>query len=84
MWIEKDIVAMLPESLKKLYDDFCILKPGKYGAPASFNDMTSAWYLNHSKHPNMAADGDYRFYALRDIKSGEELTVDYDTYSGCP
>src|ERR1700758_2747633 len=25
--------------------------------------------------PSVAADNDYRFYALRDIKKGEELTV---------
>jgi SET domain-containing protein len=43
--------------------------------------LTPAWYLNHSKKPNMAADENYDFYSLRRIKNGEELTVDYDTYA---
>ena len=37
--------------------------------------------LNHSNNPNLAADDDYKFYAIRNIKLGEELTVDYTTYS---
>jgi SET domain-containing protein len=40
--------------------------------------------LNDSRKANVAADKDYRFYALRDIKAGEELTSDYRTYSNQP
>jgi SET domain-containing protein len=29
----------------------------------------------------MAADKNYDFYSIRRIKKGEELTVDYETYS---
>ena len=43
--------------------------------------MTLSWYLNTSKSPNVAADEDFRFRAIRDIGVGEELTTDYDTYS---
>ena len=43
--------------------------------------MTSAWYLNHSKNPNVEADDECRFFAKEDIPEEDELTVDYDTYN---
>jgi hypothetical protein len=32
----------------------------------------------------MAADKDYRFYAIKNIRAGEELTIDYRSYSELP
>jgi SET domain-containing protein len=83
---EKDIeLSSLPQPVQKLYKDFCIILPDgnskKYGCPDSFNNMPISWYLNESKDPNVACDEDYDFYAIRDIKAEEELTVDYSTYS---
>ncbi len=80
-WVEKKKVKRLPNEIKKLYEDFCIIRGDLYGCPKNFNQLTPAWYLNHSKNPNVACDKGYSFYALRDIKKGEELTVDYKTYS---
>ena len=79
-WVDK---AELPDSaaLRRLYDDFCIRKGSAYGCPRSLNELTVAWYLNHSDLPNVRCDATYRFFALRDIEDGEELTVDYTTYS---
>lgn len=85
VWVEKDKLKGLPKEIKKLYDDFCVVidKKGKklYGCPVNFNQMTVSWYLNHSEKPNVGCDKEYVFYALRDIKKGEELTVNYNTYS---
>jgi len=83
-WIDKVAAEGLPKALKDFYDDFAIIKKGKYGCPKSFNALTTSWYLNHSDQPNLAADREYRFYALREINTGEELTVDYNTYSEQP
>jgi len=83
-WIDKRSIQNLPKEIRKLYDDFCVIKGGSYGCPESFDKLTPSWYLNNSESPNVAADEDYRFYALRDIKAGEELTVDYRTYSDEP
>jgi SET domain-containing protein len=80
-WVDKKKIKGLPNEIKKLYEDFCIIKGGRYGCPSNFNLLTPAWYLNHSKKPNVACDKEYEFYTLRDIKRGEELTVDYATYS---
>jgi hypothetical protein len=74
-------VANLPAYQSQLYKDFAILENDTWVCPKSFNDMTIAWYINHSKTPNVVMDGDYIFWSAKDIKAGEELTVDYATYS---
>jgi uncharacterized protein len=84
VWVDKKNVETLPKALKDVYEDFAVIKGDKYGCPESFDKLTTSWYLNHSDQPNVAADDDYKFYALRDIKTGEELTVDYRTYSERP
>ncbi len=48
------------------------------GSPRS----NTARYINHSCNPNTEAeisDGKILIIAVRDIKKGEELTIDYDT-----
>jgi len=38
-------------------------------------------FLNHSKNPNLTTSKDAdEFFATRDIREGEELTVDYDIF----
>jgi SET domain-containing protein len=70
----------LPNTLKKLVVDMCPEEEGKFWCPPfSLNEIGIAWYLNHSKTPNMTErDGD--FYTARAIAEGEELTVDYELY----
>jgi hypothetical protein len=84
-WIlEKDRPTGSPE-LRKLYEDFAVVRAGRYGCPPSFNRLTMAWFLNEPKtgdRPNVGCDAQsYDFFALRNIKTGEELTVDYSKYS---
>jgi len=47
-----------------------------------------SWYLNEplkSKEPNVGCDPETDdFFAMRDVRLGEELTVDCDTYSEEP
>jgi SET domain-containing protein len=84
IWIAKQDIKQIPKAVRELYEDFCIIKGGRYGCPKSFDTLTPAWYLNHSENPNVAADSNTRFYALRNIRKGEELTVDYRAYSEMP
>ena len=79
---EIDPIMIAPPSpeMKKLYDDFCPMKDGKYLCPSNFNKLPISWYLNHSNSPNANCDENYEFYANRDIKIGEEITVNYNTY----
>ncbi len=74
-------IAEIPEPLRRLYQDFCPKENGKYQCPASLNRLTPSWFLNHSSQPNVAADKELRFYALRNISAAEELTSDYSAYS---
>lgn len=77
------LVEELPARLRQLYEDFCVPAGGAYFAPASFNQLTIAWYLNHGEKPNVACTQDEGFITLRDIAEGEELLIDYRTfYSG--
>jgi hypothetical protein len=86
LWIKKsdfDSAKMEPEQ-RKLYKDFCIFKNGMIGVPKNFNSITPGWFINEpgpNMESNVYADKDYNFFALRDIKQGEELYVKYETFS---
>jgi hypothetical protein len=79
--VSADDVDGYPAEVRRLYEDFCVRKGETYQCPSSFNRLTPSWFLNMSKNPNMAADLSLKFYAIRDIEVGEELTADYDAYS---
>ena len=68
VWIDKIKVKNIDPELQKLYDYFCVLRKGKYLCPKNFNMLSVGWYLNHSSKK-------------ANIKKGEELFVDYTTYS---
>jgi len=80
-WIKKEDISELDPEVQEMYKHFAVEKDGMLGAPKHFNQMTPAWYINHSYNPNCGCDKNYDFYTLRDIKKGEELTVDYSSYS---
>jgi FRG domain len=82
-WMDK---GALPKSgpLRKLYDEFAIIKGDLYGCPTSFNRLTPAWFMKDSKKPNTRIDENYDFYTLREIAPGEELTVNFVTFSDNP
>jgi SET domain-containing protein len=49
-------------------------KPLGWHCPKDFHRMSVGWYTNHSKRPNVETR---TWKALRDIKKGEEITIDY-------
>jgi SET domain-containing protein len=81
VWVNKEDIENTETEIKALYDDFCIIKDNKFGCPKNFNVLTVGWYLNSSNDPNLEIHEDDNFYAIRDIKKGEELTSNYDSYS---
>lgn len=89
LWVEANRLPK-DKQLRQLYDDFAVVKNGKharpkrYGCPTHFQRLTMSWYLNEPKpgeKPNVRCDENYEFIALRNIRNGEELTVDSTTYS---
>ncbi|HPT24832.1 MAG TPA: SET domain-containing protein [Bryobacteraceae bacterium] len=74
------LVDSLPAPIRQIYQDFCVPAGGNYYAPASFNQLTIAWYLNHSDKPNVACTHDEGFISLRQIAPSEELTLDYHSF----
>ena len=87
VWIDKDKYDNLDDDeLKRIYKDFCVYKRNKLKlmCPDNFDNLTPSWYINDSKdNPNVKCieNEDYNFITIRKIKKGEELLVDYDTYS---
>ncbi len=80
-WIKLSFkeVEQLPEHSRNLIETYCLYDDENYFVPDyGFKLMDLVLYLNHSAEPNVASvnEGEY-FEALRDIKIGEELLVDY-------
>jgi len=79
-WLSRAAVRKMPRNIRALYEDFGMVWRDKIGVPPSLNMLSVGWYVNHSATPNVAAGDDGRFRALRRIRSGEELTADYQTF----
>ncbi len=88
LWLNKSSLKGTSKEIRKLYDDFAVFESGRFGCPPSLNRLTMSWYLNQplkGTKPNVGCDPEtYDFFAMRDIIPGEELTVNYDTYSEEP
>jgi hypothetical protein len=81
VWVHVTRIRRLPVELRRLYTDFGMAWGQRIGVPRTLNMLSVGWYLNHSARPNTRCDEDGRFYALRRIRKGEELTADYRTFS---
>lgn len=62
---------------------FCADRGETMICPPDFGYMPVGWHLNHSSTPNAVHKGwkkkeGYDFFAIRDIKDGEEITIDYN------
>lgn len=80
-WIKISIkeVEALPTHSRNLIETYCLYDEENYFVPDyGFKLMDLVLYLNHSDKPNIASVNDGEFFeALRDIKEGEELLVNY-------
>lgn len=72
----------IPDAVKKYVEDMCVVEDGCIWMPTcGINNIHIDFFINHSSKPNMRhGERDY-FYAIRAIRAGEELTVDYGTYN---
>jgi SET domain-containing protein len=77
--IPKEEINQLPEHSKFLVENHCLYDNENYYVPEyGFKMIDPVIYLNHSDSPNIQSINEGEdFVALRDIKAGEELLVDY-------
>lgn len=84
-WLPADSLDSIADpSMRRLYTDFCVRKGDQLACPPNFNTITVGWYINEpapGSEANVTADEEYNFIAARDISPGEELTVQYATFS---
>jgi SET domain-containing protein len=80
-WISlsKQEVNQLPKHSKLLVENYCLYDDEQYFVPADgFKKMDVSLFINHSDTPNIMSINDGEFFeAIRDIKTGEELFLDY-------
>ena len=77
----------IPSAVFDLMKDMLVLddEDNFWFSDRGIQGIDISYFLNHSKTPNMvAAPLGENFFASRDIKAGEELTVNYDTYDSQP
>ena len=85
LWRAGDWKIWNPKTFEKLKwcNKWCIYAWDKFYGPADPKNMSLAWYVNHSSTPNVECSydkrGNWKFIALRNIRTGEELTVNYST-----
>lgn len=83
--VPKALLRSLPVGVRRLVDAFCEHDERTYLLPKSGLNVVSLYqYLNHSKEPNIKLVSPGHYVALRAIKTGEELTLDYDRAFGEP
>lgn len=77
--ISKEEISKLPVHSKALVENFCLYDDDNYYMPEyGFKMVDLVIFLNHSDQPNVRSINDGEdFEALRDIREGEELFVDY-------
>lgn len=77
--VPKTDVEALPPHAQFIVGNYCLYDEENYFIPDDgFKKIDVSLFLNHADIPNIISinDGDY-FEAVRDIKAGEELVVDY-------
>lgn len=82
-WIKLSMeeVEQLPAHSRNLVETYCLFDEKNYFVPHyGFKLMDIVHYINHSAEPNIVSinEGE-QFEALRDIKEGEELLLNYGT-----
>lgn len=77
--VERSEIDTLPQHSKELVETYCLFDEDYYYVPDyGFKVMDIVIFLNHSETPNIVSINDGEdFETLREIKSGEELFIDY-------
>jgi len=69
--------------LQRKVKQLCTLERRGFFAPVNFDLLPTCWHINHSCGGNIGFKGE-NFVAIRNIRSGEELTYDYGLVETSP
>ena len=75
-------VAALPHKLPRAFWGYPIADGFVLGPRTARECETVMMFLNHSCEPNVGIRGQIVFVAMRAIRAGEELTIDYAMFGG--
>ena len=79
---KKTELKKLDPRVKKMIVDFLSLDREDILVPdTGLNALDISFHMNQSKKPNVIVGENEDFFAARNIQEGEELTVDYSTFS---
>jgi SET domain-containing protein len=83
IWVRPEELSGLHPEVRRMVDDFCAVQDGWVYLPRrGLNAIDVQYYVNHSDQPNLVTtDGGSTFHTARNVRVGEELTVDYRTYN---
>lgn len=77
-WLSADQLTRRTPEQRDLIERFGVDYRGGLSYPHDLGCMAIGWYLNHAVRPNAAWQrGVYR--AVRTIRAGDEVTIDYRT-----
>ena len=77
--VSKTEIATLPPHSRAVIENYCLYDEENYYVPEyGFKMVDLVIFLNHDDNPNIISINDGEdFEALRDIRAGEELFIDY-------
>ncbi len=77
--VSKTELEAMPAHAKALIENYCLYDDENYFVPDyGFKKMDLVNFLNHADTPNIISINEGEFFeAIRDIKKGEELLIDY-------
>lgn len=79
----KKELPSLPYRVRRLIDRFCYSENGTFLIPEfGLNAMDIAFYVNHSRNPNVSFVKNGYLKTKRAVAAGEELTMNYDADFG--
>lgn len=81
---ESEPRTCVANQVPELFQEYCLGRGETLLCPEDFGCMSIGWYLNHSSNPNAVPDEELRWYALRDIRAGEEIVIDYNSLKEPP
>lgn len=80
---EHESRILAKDEVPEIFWGHCLDRGNEMICPPDFGALPIGWYVNHSSTPNAEPGNNpnshrrYRWYAIKDIKAGEEIVFNY-------